>query len=52
MELPKQPDPNNFVDGDDQLRVMAYSNALAAWERVCLAIIAAEQQPRQDLEAL
>lgn len=43
MELPQQPDPNLFVDEDDQLRALAYSNALTAWERVCLAIIAAER---------
>lgn len=40
MELPPQPDPGDF-DAGYGIRPQ-YLDALAAWERVCQAIIAAE----------
>lgn len=44
MELPPQPDPNDFVDSNDWLR-SSYHDALREWRVVCLAIIAAESAP-------
>ena len=45
MELPKQPDPSDFINLDDWLRP-AYHDALAAWKVVCLAII--EKEGKED----
>ena len=41
MELPKQPDPSDFIDENDWLR-SAYHDALAAWKLICQEIIKAE----------
>ena len=43
MELPKQPNPNDYVDGQDNLR-MAYYEALSAWKAVCQMIVEANHR--------
>jgi len=39
MELPPQPDPQDFVDRQDFLRLVAYGEALKAWKEVCRMIL-------------
>lgn len=43
MELPPQPDPQDFIVGIGH-QLPSYHDALAAWERVCKAIVEAESR--------